>query len=93
MFITVSHWSLDQITDEMIADAEAEFMPMILDTGAEHAYMVQTGENSMMVVVQFPNADTGQSALPKIGEIREMAAQRFGMTMQNAVAGVVRAHR
>ena len=34
MFITVSHWSLDQITDEMIADAEAEFMPMILDTGA-----------------------------------------------------------
>ena len=93
MFITVSHWSLDQITDEMIADAEAEFMPMILDTGAEHAYMVQTGEDSMMVVVQFPNADTGQSALPKIGEIREMAAQRFGMNMQNAVAGVVRAHR
>ena len=55
--------------------------------------MVQTGEDSMMVVVQFPNADTGQSALPKIGEIREMAAQRFGMNMQNAVAGVVRAHR
>ena len=93
MFMTVSHWVLDQITDKMIADAEAEFMPMILDTGAEHAYMVQTGEDSMMVVVQFPNADTGQSALPKIGEIREMAAQRFGMTMQNAVAGVVRAHR
>ena len=35
MFMTVSHWSLDHITDELIADAEAEFMPMILDTGAE----------------------------------------------------------
>lgn len=93
MFMTVSHWSIDQVTDEMIAEAEAEFMPMILDTGAEHAYMVQTGEDSMMVVVQFPNSDTGQSALPKIGEIREMAANKFGMTLQNAVAGVVRAHR
>jgi hypothetical protein len=93
MFMTVSHWSIDLVTDEMIAEAEAEFMPMILDTGAEHAYMVQTGEDSMMVVVQFPNSDTGQSALPKIGAIREMAANKFGMTLQNAVAGVVRAHR
>jgi len=93
MFMTVSHWSIDHITDEMIAEAEAEFMPMILDTGAEHAYMVQTGEDSMMVVVQFPNADTGQSALPKIGAIRDMAANKFEMTLQNAVAGVVRAHR
>ena len=37
MFMTVSHWSIVHITDEMIAEAEAEFMPMILDTGAEHA--------------------------------------------------------
>ena len=65
-------------------------MPMILDTGAEHAYMVQTGEDSMMVVVQFPNADTDNS-LPKIGEIREMVHN--DSNAQNAVAGVVRAHR
>ena len=93
MFMTASHWSIDQVTDEMVAEAESKFLPMIMDTGADHAFMVQTGEDSMMVVVQFPNADTGQSALPKIGAIREMAANKFGMTLQNAVAGVVRAHR
>ena len=55
--------------------------------------MLVKSVDSMMVVVQFPNSDTGQSALPKIGAIREMAANKFGMTLQNAVAGVVRAHR
>ena len=93
MFMTASHWSIDQITENMIAEAEAKFMPMIMDTGADHAFMVQTGEDSMMVVIQFPDAATGQAALPQIGSIREMAAEQFGMTMQNAVAGVVRAHR
>ncbi|HCP17909.1 MAG: hypothetical protein CBC12_02905 [Candidatus Puniceispirillum sp. TMED52] len=93
MFMTASHWSIDQVTDSMVAEAEAKFMPMIMDTGATHAYMVQTGDDSMMVVVQFPDAETGQAALPKIGSIREMAAEQFGMTLQNAVAGVVRAQR
>ena len=93
MFMTVSHWSLDHVSDEMIAEAEAKFMPMIMNTGADQAFMVQTGDESLMVVIQFPDANTGQSALPHIGAIREMAAEQFGMTMQNAVAGVVRAHR
>ena len=93
MFMTASHWSIDQITDNMIAEAESKFMPMIMDTGADQAFMVQTGDDSLMVVIQFPDAATGQSALPHIGKIREMAAEQFGMTMQNAVAGAVRAHR
>ena len=93
MFMTVSHWSIDHISDELFSEAEAKFMPMILDTGADHAYMVQTGDDTMMVVIQFPDAGTGQAALPKIGAIREMAAEQFGMIMQNAAAGVVRAHR
>lgn len=93
MFMTASHWSIDQITDEMMNEAEDKFMPMIMDTGADQAFMVQTGEDSLMVVIQFPDAATGQATLPKIGTIREMAAAQFGMTMQNAVAGAVRAHR
>ena len=93
MFMTASHWSIDQITDDMISEAEAKFMPMIMATGATQAFMVQTGDDSLMVVIQFPDAATGQAALPQIGSIREMAAEQFGMTMQNAVAGVVRAHR
>lgn len=93
MFMTVSHWTSDQISDDMFAEAESKFMPMIMDTGAEHAYMVQTGDDSMMVVIQFPDAKTGQGALPQIGVIRETAASEFGMTMQNAAAGLVKAHR
>ena len=30
--------------------------------------MVQTGDDSLMVVIQFPDAATGQSALPQIGK-------------------------
>ena len=93
MFMTASHWSIDQVTDEIVAEAESKFLPMIMDTGAIHAFMVQTGEDSMMVVAQFPDAAAGQSAIPQIGKIREMAAEEFGMTMANAVAGPVRAHR
>ena len=93
MFMTASHWSIDQVTDEMVAEAESKFLPMIMDTGADHAFMVQTGEDSMMVVVQFPNLTTGQSAAPQIGKIREMAAAQLGMTMVNAVAGPVRAYK
>ena len=48
---------------------------MIMDTGAFHAFMVQTGEDSKMVDVQFPDAATGQSAIPQIGRIREMEAE------------------
>ena len=47
MFMTASHWSIDQVTDEMVAEAESKFLPMIMDTGAEHAFMVQTSEDSM----------------------------------------------
>lgn len=93
MFMTVSHWSLDQITDDMMARADEKFMPMIMDIGASHAFMVQTGEDSMMVVLHFPDAATGQAAMPHITSIREMAASEFGMTMQSAAAGPVRAHR
>ena len=64
---------------------------MVMDTGADHAFLVQTDEDSMMVVVQFPDPTTGQSAAPQIGKIREMASEKLGMTMVNAVAGLVRA--
>ena len=47
MFMTASHWSIDQVTEEMVAEAESKFLPMIMDTGAEHAFMVQTSEDSM----------------------------------------------
>ena len=93
MFMTASHWSIDQISDDMIAEAEAKFMPMIMNTGADQAFMVQTGDDSLMVVIQFPDANTGRSALPQIGAIREMAAEQFGMTMQTLWQVLSSSHR
>lgn len=93
MFMTASHWTLSEVNDEIVAQADAKFMPMIMNTGADQAFMVQTGDDSMMVVIQFPDSETGQAALSRIADIRAMAAEEFGMTMQNAVAGPVRAHR
>ena len=56
MFMTASHWSIDQVTDEIVAEAESKFLPMIMDTGV-HLWF---SEDSMMVVVQFPDAAAGQ---------------------------------
>ena len=92
MFMTVSHWKAESVSDEMIAEAEKIFMPRIADTGAEQAFMVQTGPDSLMVVLQFNDAQTGQNALPQIGSIREAAAEMFAMTLESASAGMVKAH-
>ena len=92
MFMTVSHWKAESVSDEMIAEAEKIFMPKIADTGASQAFMVQTGPDSLMVVLQFKDAETGQNALPQIGSIREAAAELFAMTLESASAGMVKAH-
>jgi len=51
--------------------------------------MVRTGELSLCVVTQYPDAAAAQTAQAKIAEIREQVAQEFPMTMQSAHAGEV----
>ena len=90
--MTVSHWKAESFSDEMIAEAEKMFMPRSADTAAEQAFMVQTGPDSLMAVLQFNDAQTGQNALQQIGSIREAAAKIFAMTLESASAGMVKAH-
>ena len=71
MFMTVSHWKAESVSDGIIAKAEKIFMPRNADTAAEQAFMVQTGPDSLMAVLQFNDAQTGQNALPQIGSISE----------------------
>ena len=88
-FVMVSHWRSTEITDEMIATANQKFIPLIIGVGASGVQMVRTGDLSLCVVTQYPDAETTQSAQTKIAEIREQVASDFLMTMVSAHGGLV----
>tara|TARA_B110000438_G_scaffold41146_1_gene41021 strand:- start:204 stop:488 length:285 start_codon:yes stop_codon:yes gene_type:complete len=90
-FVTVSHWSATEMSDEMIQTAQDKFVPMIMSVGASSVQMVRTGDLSMMVVTQFSDEATGVKAQEKIADIRSKAAQQFPMTMDGSHAGSVMA--
>ena len=90
-FVTVSHWTASEMSDEMIQIAQEKFVPMIMSVGASGVQMVRTGDLSMMVVTQFVDEATGMSAQEKIAEIRSKAAEEFPMTMESSYAGSVMA--
>ena len=90
-FVTVSHWSATEMSDEMIQIAQDKFVPMIMSVGASSVQMVRTGDLSMMVVTQFSDEATGVKAQEKIADIRSKAAQQFPMTMDSLHAGSVMA--
>ena len=90
-FVTVSHWSTTEMSDEMIQTAQDKFVPMIMSVGASGVQMVRTGDLSMMVVTQFSDEATGVKAQEKIADIRSKAAQQFPMTMDGSHAGSVMA--
>ena len=90
-FVTVSHWTASEMSDEMIQIARDKFVPMIMSVGASGVQMVRTGDLSMMVVTQFTDEATGISAQEKIAEIRSKAAEEFPMTMESSYAGSVMA--
>ena len=90
-FVTVSHWSATEMSDEMIQTAQDKFVPMIMLVGASGVQMVRTGDLSMMVVTQYSDEATGVKAQEKIADIRSKAAQQFPMTMDSSHAGSVMA--
>jgi len=86
-FVTISHWDVPEVTDELMEEAKQKFMPLILATGADNVYMVRTSDSSVSVVTHFPDEAIGKAAIEKIGAIREKAAEHFGMTLNSAHAG------
>ena len=45
-FVTISHWDVPEVTDEMMEEAKQKFMPLILATGADNVYMVRTSDRA-----------------------------------------------
>ena len=86
-FVTISHWDVPEVTDEMMEEAKQKFMPLILATGADNVYMVCASDNSVSVVTHFPNDRLGKAAMDKIITVREKAAEHFAMTLNTAHAG------
>ena len=86
-FVTISHWDVPEVTDEMMEEAKQKFMPLILATGADNVYMVRTSDSSVSVVTHFPDEEIGKAAIEKIGAVREKAAEHFGMMLNSAHAG------
>ena len=54
-FVTISHWDVPEVTDQMMEEAKQKFMPLILATGADNVYTVRTSDSSVSVVTHFPN--------------------------------------
>ena len=90
-FVTVSHWTATEMTDEMIQTAQDKFVPMIMSVGATGVQMVRTGDLSMMVVTQFLDDVTAMTAQEKIAGIRSKAAEEFPMKMESSHAGSIMA--
>ena len=88
-FVTVQHWTSTQISEEMISTANEKFIPLIMGVGASGVQRVRTGELSLCVVTQYPDAAAAQTAQAKIAEIREQVAQDFPMAMVSAHGGEV----
>jgi hypothetical protein len=88
-FVTVSHWTATEMTDEMTATANEKFVPSIMATGASGVQMVRTGDLSLCVVTHYADAAAAESAQAKIAELRGQAASDFPMTMDSAHGGEV----
>lgn len=88
-YVTVSHWSTTEWTQDMEALATGKFIPMILSVGASSVQMVRTGELTFCVITQYENEEAGVTAQQKIAQIRSQAATELPMSMDTAHAGSV----
>jgi hypothetical protein len=89
-YMTITNWTVtDEMNDEMVAAANEKFVPLIMSVGASSVHMVRTGDTSLSVVTQYPDAAAATAAQEKIAGIRAEAASDFPMTMDSANGGEV----
>lgn len=88
-FITVSHWTATEMSDDLIKKATDDILPLIIAQGATAVQMVQTGALSSTVVTHYPDAATAQAAQAHVAKLREDVARDFSMTLDSAHSGEV----
>jgi len=88
-YVTLTLWSAEEMTDEMLATAQEKYVPMILSVGATGVQMVRTSETTMSVITQYADADVAEAAQAKIAELRSQASSEFTMTLEGVHSGEV----
>ncbi len=88
-FVTVSHWTVSEWTDEMEALAREKFVPLIKSAGADRVRMIKTDDLNFCVVTEYANAATAEAAQNRIAEIRTQAANELPMSMDKSHAGSI----
>jgi hypothetical protein len=88
-FVSISHWTATEITDDMIAKANEKFIPLVIANGATGVQMVRTGDLSTCVITQYADAAAAQAAQAKVASLREQVAKEFPMTLTSAHGGDV----
>ncbi|NRB18830.1 MAG: hypothetical protein HRU33_15035 [Rhodobacteraceae bacterium] len=88
-YVSLTLWSVDEMSDEMLAAAKEKYVPMIMSIGATAVQMVRTGDLTMCVITQYSDSDAAAAAQEKIAELRSQASSEFTMTMEGVYAGDV----
>jgi hypothetical protein len=88
-YVTITHWTTADMTDEMIAIANNKYVPMAMQVGASNLQLVRTGDLSMCVITQYIDAKTARSAQQRIAHIRSQAASEFPMKVTSTLGGEV----
>ncbi|WIY26587.1 hypothetical protein [Parasedimentitalea psychrophila] len=88
-YVTLTLWSVGEMSDEMLAIAKEKYVPMIMSIGATGVQMVRTGDLTMCVITQYSDSDAAAAAQEKIAKLRSQASSEFTMTMEGVHAGDV----
>lgn len=89
MHISMSHWEISEINEEMYEVLKVHFLPMIQSFGATHCFDVQTSDKTFTLVTIYPDEAAFSAATKKIAELRSEASSTFGATLVKAEAGPV----
>ena len=76
-FVTISHWNVPEVTDDMMEETRQKFTSLILAIGADNVHMLCTSDSSVSEVTHCPNEELGKTAKDKIGAVRKKAAEHF----------------
>jgi hypothetical protein len=87
--VTITRWSIPEMTDEMIASAQEKYVPLILSQGASSVQMVRSGDKTFTVITQYPDAAAAEAANANSDSSRNQARAEFSMEIETTETGEV----
>ena len=66
-----------EITDELIADLNDNYMPVIKTFGCIGCYVIQTGTHSSLMIATYPDKAAADAAAEKAAALRAKGAEEL----------------